>query len=99
MSSWSGVDEVFSVAQAPSFTQAARRLHLSVSQVSREIARFVDIRQGDARETLRNVATSLVPTFMHLAKNALAETAPFPPVNTSKSTVHRWPRSNERGCR
>lgn len=39
---WSGIEEFFTVAQAKSFTQAARRLGLSASQVSREVARLED---------------------------------------------------------
>jgi len=42
MSAWSGIDEFYAVAQALSFTQAARRLGLSASQLSREVARLED---------------------------------------------------------
>src|SRR5579864_3427709 len=42
MSTWSGIEEFYSVAQARSFTQAARRLGLSASQVSREVAQLED---------------------------------------------------------
>src|SRR5260370_35228581 len=42
MSAWSGIEEFYSVAQARSFTQAARRLGLSASQVSREVAQLED---------------------------------------------------------
>ena len=42
VSGWSGIDEFYAVAQARSFTQAARRLGLSASQVSREVARLED---------------------------------------------------------
>lgn len=42
MSTWSGIDEFFTVAQARSFSQAARRLGMSASQVSREVARLED---------------------------------------------------------
>ena len=42
MSSWSGIEEFYSVAQARSFTQAARRLGVSASQVSREVAQLED---------------------------------------------------------
>lgn len=38
MSGWAGIDEFIAVAQAHSFTRAARKLGLSTSQVSREIA-------------------------------------------------------------
>lgn len=42
MSAWSGIEEFYAVAQARSFTHAARRLGLSASQVSREVARLED---------------------------------------------------------
>jgi DNA-binding transcriptional LysR family regulator len=42
MSTWAGIEEFFTVAQCHSFTQAARRLGLSASQVSREVARLED---------------------------------------------------------
>jgi DNA-binding transcriptional LysR family regulator len=42
MSTWSGIEEFYTVAQARSFTQAARRLGVSASQVSREVARLED---------------------------------------------------------
>ncbi|VCU68050.1 HTH-type transcriptional regulator DmlR [Pigmentiphaga humi] len=42
MSHWAGIEEFYTVAQGRSFTQAARRLGLSASQVSREVARLED---------------------------------------------------------
>lgn len=42
MSGWAGIDEFVAVAQARSFTQAARKLGVSTSQVSREIGRLED---------------------------------------------------------
>jgi DNA-binding transcriptional LysR family regulator len=42
MSAWSGIEEFHAVAQTRSFTQAARRLGLSASQVSREVAELED---------------------------------------------------------
>jgi DNA-binding transcriptional LysR family regulator len=42
MSTWSGIEEFYTVAKALSFTQAARRLGLSASQVSREVAQLED---------------------------------------------------------
>ncbi len=42
MNSWSGIEEFYTVAQARSFTQAARRLGMSASQISREVAQLED---------------------------------------------------------
>jgi len=42
MSTWSGIEEFYTVAQTRSFTQAALRLGLSASQVSREVAGLED---------------------------------------------------------
>src|SRR6185437_8789034 len=42
VAAWSGIEEFFAVAQAKGFTRAARRLGLSASQVSREVARLED---------------------------------------------------------
>ncbi len=42
MNAWSGIEEFYVVAQALNFTQAARRLGVSASQVSREVARMED---------------------------------------------------------
>jgi DNA-binding transcriptional LysR family regulator len=42
MSKWAGIEEFYTVARARSFSQAARRLGLSASQVSREVARLED---------------------------------------------------------
>ena len=42
MSGWAGIDEFVAVAQAKSFTQAARRLGLSTSQVSRAVVQLED---------------------------------------------------------
>ncbi|HAC00322.1 MAG TPA: LysR family transcriptional regulator, partial [Brevundimonas sp.] len=42
MSRWDGIDEFTAVAEQASFSAAARRLGLSTSAVSREIARLED---------------------------------------------------------
>jgi DNA-binding transcriptional LysR family regulator len=42
MSTWSGIDEFVAVAQARSFSQAAKRLGCSTSQISREVAALED---------------------------------------------------------
>jgi DNA-binding transcriptional LysR family regulator len=42
MNTWSGIEEFYTVAQVLSFTQAARRLGLSTSQLSREVAKLED---------------------------------------------------------
>lgn len=42
MNAWSGIDEFYTVAQLRSFTQAARRLGVSTSQVSREVVQLED---------------------------------------------------------
>ncbi len=42
MNNWAGIEEFYVVAHARSFTQAAQRLGLSTSQVSREVAQLED---------------------------------------------------------
>lgn len=42
MSRWDGIDEFIAVCDAGSFSQAARRLNVSTSHVSREVARLED---------------------------------------------------------
>lgn len=42
MSRWDGIDEFVAVAEAGGFARAAERLHISSSQVSRQVARLED---------------------------------------------------------
>lgn len=57
MGSWSGIDEFVAVAQARSFSQAAKRLGCSTSQISREVALLEDrLRQRLLYRTTRRVS-------------------------------------------
>jgi DNA-binding transcriptional LysR family regulator len=59
MSRWDGIDEFTAVAEQASFSAAARRLGLSTSAVSREIARLEDRLQTRLlHRTTRRVETA-----------------------------------------
>jgi DNA-binding transcriptional LysR family regulator len=75
MSSWAGIEEFYTVARARSFTQAARRLGLSASQVSREVARLED-RLGQRllyRSTRRVSLTEAGERFLVRCRHLLEE--------------------------
>lgn len=75
MSNWAGIEEFYTVARARSFTQAARRLGLSASQVSREVARLED-RLGQRllyRSTRRVSLTEAGERFLVRCRHLLEE--------------------------
>ncbi|MGH8327933.1 MAG: LysR family transcriptional regulator, partial [Steroidobacteraceae bacterium] len=75
MGNWSGIEEFYTVARARSFTQAARRLGLSASQVSREVARLEE-RLGQRllyRSTRRVSLTEAGERFLARCRHLIEE--------------------------
>lgn len=75
MSNWSGIEEFYTVAQARSFTQAARRLGMSASQISREVAQLED-RLGQRllyRSTRRVSLTEAGERFLERCRRLLED--------------------------
>lgn len=74
MSTWSGIDEFVAVAQARSFSQAAKRLGCSTSQISREVAALEDrLGQKLFYRTTRHVSLTDAGQQFHLRCLRLVE--------------------------
>lgn len=74
-SSWAGIEEFYTVARVRSFTQAAKRLGVSASQVSREVARLEE-RLGQRllyRSTRRVSLTEAGERFLARAGHLIEE--------------------------
>jgi DNA-binding transcriptional LysR family regulator len=72
MNRWDGIDEFMAVCDAGSFSQAARRLNVSTSHVSREVARLEDRLQSrlfyrtTRRVTLTDAGTAFAEQFRRI---------------------------------